>query len=188
LRPTAERGELTGYAAALDDLWVGVRPTLAALDRVAAEPELLDDADLDGLRYSLHLAAELAHGLVPPPEAGWPHAELGEALAGAREATGIVADALEDGGLEAAEPLVWEWRGALFNVRLAHRRLAAVESRAVDVFTDLPRRSHRSTVATALVVGGAGLVLCGAMAGMWMFWTVGIVLVLGSLPVSSPPA
>ena len=187
MRPTAERGELTGYAAALDDLWVGVRPTLAALDRAAAEPEVLEDVDLDGLRYSLHRAAELAHGLEPPPEAGWPHAELGEALAAAREATGIVADALDEGGVEAAEPLVWEWRGALFNVRLAHRRLAAVERRSIDAFPDLPRRTHRSTVATALVVGGAGLVLCGAMAGMWVLWTVGIVLVLSSLPVSAPP-
>ena len=188
MRPTAERGELTGYAAALDDLWAGVRPTLAALDRVAAEPELLEDADLDGLRYSLHRAAELAHGLRPPPEVGWPHAELGEALAGAREATGIMADALDEGGVEAAEALVWEWRGALFNVRLAHRRLAAVEQRTVPVFPDLPRRTHRSSIATALVVAGAGLVLCGAMAGMWALWTVGIVLVLGSLPVSAPPA
>jgi hypothetical protein len=188
LRPTAERGELTGYAAALDDLWVGVRPTLAALDRVAAEPELLEDADLDGLRYALHRAAELAHGLEPPPEAGCPHEELGEALAGAREATWIVADALEAGGLAAAKPLVWEWRGALFNVRLAYRRLAASERRIVHLVPALPQRTHRSTVATALVVVGAGLVLCGALAGLWALWTVGIVLVLGSLPISAPPA
>ena len=35
---------------------------------------------------------------------------------------------------------------------------------------------------------GTLLVLCGAMAGMWVLWTVGIVLVLGSLPASAPPA
>jgi hypothetical protein len=186
LRPTAQRGELTGYAAALDDLWLGVAPSVALLERVAADPpRLLEDADLDGLRYSLHRAAELVHGLPAPAGALWSHAELAEALVAAREATGLVADALEEGGLAAAEPLVWEWRGALFNLRLARRRLEETGARPVLASSaDDPRRAHRPAVAAGLVVTGVGLVLAGALLGAWLLWTVGIVIVLASLPLS----
>jgi hypothetical protein len=188
LRPTAHREELTGYAAALDDLWLDVAPTLSALEHVAGEPVfLLEDADLDSLRYSLHRASELVHGLEPPPGARWPHAELAESLSAAREATGIVADALEEGGFAAAEPLVWEWRGALFAVRLAHRRLGAPDHAAVPAPDDM-RRTHGPAFAAGLVVLGAGLVLVGALMGAWVLWTLGIVLVLASLPVSAAPA
>jgi hypothetical protein len=185
LRPTAQRGELTGYSAALDDVWLGVAPTVSELERIAAEPgELLEDAELARLRYALHRAAELVHGLAPPPEADRSHAELADALCGAREATGIVSDALEDGGLAAAEPLVWEWRGALFNVRLARRRLDDAGRPALRPREPGPRRAHRPAVAAGLVLAGVSLVLGGALAGLWPLWTIGIVLILASLPVS----
>ena len=45
------------------------------------------------------------------------------ALTEARELTAEMAEALAHGGLDAAAPLVWEWRGALFRVRFARRRL-----------------------------------------------------------------
>jgi hypothetical protein len=185
LRPTAERGELTGYSAALDELWHGVAPTMSELECVAAEPrELLEDAELDRLRYSLHRAAELVHGLAPPPGAGRSHAELAEALCCAREATGVIADALEDGGLAAAEPLVWEWRGALFSVRLARHRQGDAQAVEVTPPGAGPRRVHAPLTAAVLVLGGASLVLGGAIAGLWPLWSLGTVLILASLPVS----
>ena len=124
------------------------------------------------------------HGLAPPPASGRSHVELAEALCGAREATGIVSDALEDGGLDAAEPLVWEWRGALFNVRLARRRHDVACEPVVAFPGEGPRRAHRPFTAAAFVLTGASLVLAGALAGLWPLWSLGTVLILASLPVS----
>ena len=50
-------------------------------------------------------------------------------LAAARDATAEVAEALTDQGAEAIEPLLPEWRGALFRVRLARLRLATPVAR-----------------------------------------------------------
>ena len=124
------------------------------------------------------------HGLAPPPASGRSHVELAEALCGAREATGIVSDALEDGGLDAAEPLVWEWRGALFNVRLARLRQDVAREPVVPSRRDGPRRAHRPFTAAAFVLTGVSLVLAGALAGLWPLWSLGTVLILASLPVS----
>ena len=91
--------------------------------RVAAEPERLDDDDappsLRRLQYALHLASEQAYGLAPPPARATAHAELADALACARDATAEVAEAVSIWGAEGVEPLLHEWRGALFRVRLA---------------------------------------------------------------------
>ena len=86
-----------------------------------------DDAParLQRLQYSLHVASEEAYGLDPPADAEPAHDELTWALGGARDATAEVAEALDEQGLDGVAPLLHEWRGALFRVRLARLRLAA---------------------------------------------------------------
>lgn len=185
MRPTAHQEGLTGYAAALEDVWTGVAPAMAELERVAAEPARLETADLDGLRYALHRGAELAGGLRPPSGSPGVHDELAEALECAREATGAVAAACEEGGVWAAEPLVWEWRGALFGVRLARRRMTEHEPELlVPGLREVPRRGiARPLAATVAVILGAMAVLAGALADQWPLWSAGIALVLVSLPL-----
>ena len=65
------------------------------------------------------------YGLDPPGDAEPLHHELTWALGGARDATAEVAEALDEQGLDGVAPLLHEWRGALFRVRLARLRLAA---------------------------------------------------------------
>jgi hypothetical protein len=182
LRPTAHQTELTGYTAALGDVWAGVAPAVAELEWVAADPARLETADLDGLRYALHRAAELAGGLHAPPGSRCVHDELAEALESARDATAVVAMTCDEGGTWAAEPLVWEWRGALFGVRLAHRRLTQGER---DLLLPEPPAPGvaRPLAATLTVLLGAIAVLGGALADEWPLWTAGIALVLVSLPL-----
>ena len=186
MRPTAQQGELTGYAAALEDVWVGVLPALAELERVAAEPsDRLATADLDGLRYALHRAAELTGGLSAPPGAYGTHGELAEALACAREVTAAVAATRDEDGTWAAELLVWEWRGALFAVRLARHRLRV--PMPAEPVVQVPKASAsgitRPLAATIAVVLGALGVLAGALTELWPLWSAGVGLVLASLLV-----
>jgi hypothetical protein len=185
LRPTTSSGESTGYASALDDLWQGVLPAVAELEHTAAEPgERLEDCDLARLRYELHRGAEVAHGLAAPAGAVGSHAELADALAEARDATAAVAEALADGGVEAASALVWEWRGSLFRVRLARLRMRN-EPAPSDRLDDRPGPGIRAPLAaTGLLVAGVALVLGGALAEVWPLWTGGIALVLGSMALS----
>ena len=75
------------------------------------------------------LAPRRFRGGVRPRSAGRcrsrAHDELAWALGGARDATAEVAEALDEQGLDGVAPLLHEWRGALFRVRLARLRLAA---------------------------------------------------------------
>ncbi len=158
------------YADTMAGLWIDLHRTLARLDRVAADAELLlDDVDsLPTLQYELHRAAELVDGLAPPDGAESVHEELVEALAEARELTAEIAAGLAHGGVEAAAPLVWEWRGALFRVRFARvrlerRRLAPVVADAVSA---PPQR--RPLLAAAAVAIGSTLVLLAALLGLWL--------------------
>ena len=169
--------------SALDEVWTGVAPAVAELERLAADPARLETADLDGLRYSLHRAAELAGGLHAPPGSQCVHDELAVALENAREATAAVAAACEECGTWAAEPLVWEWRGALFTVRLAHRRLTQRDPELTEPASDSPTGIARPLAATLAVLLGAIAVLGGALADQWPLWSAGIALVLVSLPL-----
>ena len=117
------------YANALDGLWSDLTGALTRLERIAAEPDELDEDTLDVLpvlQYSLHRAGEAIHGLPPLPATAEAHRELAAALEDARDVTGDVAALLELEDAEAAAELVHEWRGALFRVRLARRRLVRV--------------------------------------------------------------
>ena len=57
------------------------------------------------------------------------HAELADALRCARDATAEVAEAVSIWGAAGVEPLLHEWRGALFRVRLARLRVAPPAAR-----------------------------------------------------------
>ena len=120
---TVRRNEPHGYAEAVSNLWERVGGALVRLERVAESPAeaATDDflGELPHLQYGLHAAAELAVGIDAPRGAEMLHEELVAALAEARDVTADVGRALEDGDPDLVEPLLPEWRGALFRVRRA---------------------------------------------------------------------
>jgi hypothetical protein len=189
LAPKIATGER--YAVAMGELWSGLARTLARLDRIAAEPADLGDGDvaesLRRLQYALHSGSEHVYGLVPPAGAETAHAELAAALAGARDATAEVAEAIEEGGVETAALLVHEWRGALFRVRLARLRLAGPPP-AREEQDDEPERRELAAplLAFVLALGGALAFVVGATLGPWPLWVAGIVAVCASLLAYRP--
>jgi hypothetical protein len=171
------------YASALAGLWESLSTTLARLDAVAADIRSLGDAagQLPVLQNRLHWAGELVAGIEPPHGGERAHAELAVALQCARDATGEMREALELEGAAGAWRLVHEWRGALFNVRLARRRLEAGslqgEAESVEPF------DWRPAFAVALVLGGTVAFTVGAVATLWPVWAVGLALVAASFLV-----
>jgi hypothetical protein len=194
VRPGVSSGQREGYAAALSDLWQRVAVAVSELEAIAADPEFrLDDEAvhaLPELQYALHAGAELAVGIEPPAGAEAAHAELAAALAGARDATAEVAEASEDGGFYAAEPLIPEWRGALFRVRLARLRLAAPSPmpRELAWAEEEPPSTRGAFPATLFVIAGAAAFAGGATMDLWPLWAVGLALVAGALLVYRPRA
>lgn len=196
---TVRRGEPQTYAQAVADLWERVGSALVRLERIAeAPPDLVAEDfvdELPSLQYSLHSGAELAVGIEAPRGAEALHEELVASLAEARDATAEVALALEAADAELIEPLLPEWRGILFRVRLA--RLRALER------TTLPRdevsaanrhgsraRRGRTSVATvlaaALLVSGAFLFTAGAVLAAWPVWAAGLGLFAGGFLLLRP--
>jgi len=159
------------------DLWGRLTRTLRALEAVAADPARLEDAGdvLPVLQYELHWASELLAGVEPPPAGEAAHAELGSALTAARDMTGDVAEALADGGLEATAPLVHEWRGALFRVRLARSRLGLPPASALPA--DVPPFPRSALVSALLVVFGVAAFAGGAVAVLWPMWAAGLLMI-----------
>lgn len=182
MRSTVRSDAPREYATALDDLWLGLGPTLGALERIAAVPQDLDEAadDLPALQHGLHTAVELAFGIEPPAGAEEVHATLALAIAEARDATAELADTLAVEGVEAAAPLVWEWRGALFGVRLARRTLDA--HAAAEPIENAGTRT--ALVSLLLLLAGVAAVLGGALAHAWPFWVGGLALVAASIVLS----
>jgi len=179
-----------GYEAALAGVWSGLSRTLAQLEELAAEPaERLDEdavATLARLQYVLHSSAELAAGIEPPAGAELAHSELAAALADARDATGEVAEALEADGLYGVDPLVPEWRGALFRVRLARLRVATprpLPALEHEPTLDSPRHTLAATVCT---LAGAAAFTVGAVLAAWPLWTAGLAVFAASLLVYRP--
>jgi hypothetical protein len=123
-QPLATRGPAL-YAEALEGVWHELGVALARLEELAGTPARLADPEeargLGALQYRLHAASEAVLTLAPPPGAEDAHLELAAALVAARDATARVAYELETG--ESFELLVFEWRGALFRVRLARAEL-----------------------------------------------------------------
>ncbi|HEU0303305.1 MAG TPA: hypothetical protein VFR32_01865 [Gaiellaceae bacterium] len=176
------------YTSALDGLWSDLTGALTRLERIAAEPEELDDDALDVLpvlQYSLHRAGEAIHGLAPLPASADAHHELAAALEDARDVTGDVACLLEAGEDDAALDLVHEWRGALFRVRLARRRLTRMPQ-APPVEADEPRSTLAAAAALGLLATGTAAFLAGAVLVTWPLWAAGLGLVAISLLVFRP--
>jgi hypothetical protein len=192
VRPGVRSGERQGYASALDGLWTGLARTLSELERFAAEPaeRLADDTSaeaLAALQYRLHLAGELAAGIVPPPGAAAAHEELASALTDARDATADVVEAVDAGGPDEAAALVPEWRGALFRVRLARMRLVPKRAEAPEVEAEARPVVRRDALgAAAAAVVAAGLVAAGATIALWPLWLAGFVLFAASLFLYRP--
>jgi hypothetical protein len=192
--PSVRQGLDTGrrdrYATAVAGLWGGLAGTLARLESIAdGAAEDLDESalsELASLQYSLHRASELALGIEPPTGAERSHAELQQALAEARDATGDVAEALEEGGAETASALVHEWRGALFRVRLVRHSLDARAAPA-QVTPERPRGFPWSALAGAVLVGlGAFVFTAGAVLAVWPLWALGLALVAAGFVAYRP--
>jgi len=175
LKQIVGTGARESYEAAIAGVWTDLRATLHRLEVLAADPDdalARDDAPerLGRLQYSLHRSAELVTGLEPPLEAETAHEELAEALTEARDATAEIAYLLDVDDAEAAKPFVYEWRGALFRVRLAQLRLAGPVPATAPSTTQAP--SWRPTLlawalAAILFLVALGLIAfaLGAFAG-----------------------
>jgi hypothetical protein len=171
VRQTLGTGSPLSYAAAMAGLWIDLELTLARLDSLAGDPERLQDdrETLPALQYDLHCAAELVSGLSPAPDGLLVHEELAESLTEARELTAEIAEALAHGGLDAAAPLVWEWRGVLFRVRFARVRLERPLSAPTAALEPGSPPGQRTPVfAAGAVAVGSALVLVAALLGLWL--------------------
>lgn len=178
---TGTRAE-QGYAGTMAGVWSGLSGTLRSLDAIAADGDRLDDAAVGPLRtlqYRLHWSSELLAGVRPPAGARDAHDELRDSLIDARDATAEMVEAIELGGHAAAADLIFEWRGALFRVRLARMRLGVQPEPKAPA----ERPSHRAAVAAGLAVVGAAVFLAGAVLIVWPLWAAGIALVAGALLV-----
>lgn len=195
---TVRRGGPQTYAQAVGTLWERVGTALARLERIAESPpdtvaeDFVDE--LPSLQYSLHSGAELALGIEPPKGAEDFHEELVASLAEARDATAEIALALEAADAGLVDPLLPEWRGVLFRVRLA--RLRALERTSVEPEAEAPasdpvgrsrrRASVSALVATVLVVSGAFLFTAGAVLAAWPVWAAGLALFAGGFVLYRP--
>jgi hypothetical protein len=183
-------GTERSYAVAMSELWSGLARTLARLDVAAAEPSTLDDRSagesLRRLQYALHLATEHAYGLEPPATALSAHAELADALVCARDATAGVAEAVSIWGADGVEPLLPEWRGALFRVRLARTRLAAPAPTPAAAEPTDDTGIRAPLIAFALALAGALAFVAGATLALWPLWAAGLVAVCVSVVAYRP--
>jgi hypothetical protein len=185
LRPSPGTSAAREYAGTMAGFWSGLSRTLHALDAIAAEPQRLDEdalVPLRGLQYRLHRSAELLDGVEPPVGSQAAHGELRDSLADARDVTGEMIEAIEDGGREAADELVFEWRGALFRVRLARLRLGEQPERQ----SEPELKPYSAAVASGLAILGAITFVAGAALIIWPLWAAGIALVVGGLLVHRP--
>jgi hypothetical protein len=178
------------YAEEIGELWTGLTRTLGRLDSLAAEPDRLDGDEVEyalrRLQYSLHLAGERAYGVEPPDGSQTAHAELADAIRCARDTTADVADAIEDEGADGAAPLLHEWRGALFRLRLARLRVAAQPPKRHPLDLPVDEPLGRPLLAFLLALGGALLFVAGATLAVWPLWVLGILAVCASVLALRP--
>ena len=181
MKPAVGSRATQGYESALDHVGRDLRPALRALDAAAADPaSLAAHADeLPALQYALHLAAERVLDLPPAAGGEEAHSELGAALEIAREETACVAAALEEHGGDAASALVWEWRVALFGVRLALR-----QANGSGTGTKPQEELRPAYLPVVLLAASLAAVLGGALADLWPLWSVGLALVAASAVAS----
>lgn len=184
LRASTGTSTAREYAGTMAGFWSGLSRTLRALESIAADSHRLEGSEptLRALQYRLHWSSELLAGVQPPDGARAAHDELALALVDARDATGTIAEALELGGREAAAEHLFEWRGALFRLRLARLRLGARPEPAPEP-SEPP---YSAGAASLLALLGAVAFVTGAALVLWPIWAAGIALVAGGLIVHRP--
>jgi hypothetical protein len=168
------------YSQAIAGLWRELELALARLDDLAARPAALVEperaAQVAALQYRLHAASEAVLALAPPAEREDAHRDLADALVVAREATAAVAFALELD--EPTAGLVYEWRGALFRVRLARLELGG--ETAPPLQGRLARLPWARIQGLLLLVAAIGAIAVGAHTSAWFVVTGGaLAVVLG---------
>jgi hypothetical protein len=182
LRQTTGTSASRSYAGTMAGFWSGLSGTLGALEAIAADGNRLDEdaiVPLRTLQYRLHWSSELLDGVQPPPGAQGAHEELRDSLVDARDATAEVIGALELGGGSAAAEHLFEWRGALFRVRLARLRLTVKPEPKLEP----AHTPYAAAAATGLAVLGAITFVAGAALIFWPLWAAGLGLVAGALLV-----
>jgi hypothetical protein len=169
-------------------LWGELSWTLRRLETLAVCPvEEVAGAphELHRLQYSLHLLTERLVGVRPVAASLAAHAELADALACARDATAELAEAAESEGTDAAVPLVYEWRGALFRLRLA-RMLVAPPRPEPTRSEPEAAHLHAALAAFLLTLAGCAAVVSGALLTTWTLLAAGIAAVVSGLLVYRP--
>ena len=89
-------------------------------------------------------------------------------------------------GADGVRPLLPEWRGALFRVRLARLRLATPNTPAKAEPTPAPAALAPVLLAVALALGGALAFVAGATIGLWPVWVAGLVAVVAAIFAYKP--
>lgn len=152
--------------------------TLRRLETLAVRPPEEHGSgsveELTRLQHALHRLAERYAS----------HPDLSLALESARDATGELAETAANAGWRAAAPLVWEWRGALFRVRLERMALARPPQQREP---DEPAGSLRPALASlGLTFAGGAAFVGGAVLATWPLWTAGMIAVVAGLLVYRP--
>src|SRR4051794_23180898 len=159
-------------------VWKELALTLRRLEALALRPpdELGADRapELQRLQYSLHQLGERIVGLRLPEAALAAQAELADALAAARDATAELAAAMWTDGPAGAAPLVYEWRGALFRVRLARMVLAPARPRQPEQVEPAAHDVRAALAAFALTLAGGAAFVSGAVVAAWPIWAAGM--------------
>ena len=170
------------YRRALDRLRRDLSPTLDALDRAAADPWELDGLaeELSALQRALQASFERSVGIDLDPWHDAEREQLELALLAASVETADIAEALAETGPTGAVALVWEWRVALFAVRLALRELERPEPEPLTG-SAVP---NQELVPLLLLAAGVAGVLGGALASLWPIWLCGLLLVALSTTLS----
>jgi hypothetical protein len=185
LRESTGTSAARGYAGTMAGFWSGLSGTLRALDGISADGHRLDGSAVGPLRtlqYRLHWSSELLAGVQPPAGARAAHRELRDSLVDARDATADIVEAIELDGPGAAGEQLYEWRGALFRVRLARLRLGMQPEPPSDPAPAV----FSAATATSLAVLGAVAFVAGAALIFWPLWVSGLALVAGALLVHRP--
>ena len=89
-------------------------------------------------------------------------------------------------GRVGVEPLLYEWRGALFRVRLARLRLTPPGQVAQVAAAEDYEGPRRPLLAFLLALFGAVAFVGGAATGTWPVWTAGMLAVGASVVAYRP--
>ncbi|HEY2326702.1 MAG TPA: hypothetical protein VGH52_04365 [Gaiellaceae bacterium] len=152
---------------------------VARLEGIATEPWEINEHhdELVRLQYVLHLGSEHVWGMRPPEGAELAHSALAVALADARDVTGRIVSAVDDGNLWSLERLAPEWRGSLERVRHARVRLIGRRRRRSLAFRDMTPQ----VAAVGLAVSGAVAMTEANVGPWWPIWMAVLLAFCGAI-------